>query len=1028
MKYGTTFSLESDIVGFMDEQQITYPFSVMAKNPKLFNGKTFDIIVENSKYSQHSVSANKTEPEELVLTDENAEKAFNILDKNGDGYLHKEEIVEVLTLAYKKFMEFSSRYFFAYSCLTAKDIAVATAQCILSSAQPTDGDYCLNFDDFCAWYLSIGTVDPLRDLMVMTIESISTTRSLFGDAQSPTGSRNSKARISHELEGVYDDQRVTEFAESCQTLLRLSSGSLSYLLDLIAVSAKGRSFITHDLYTKIFYVYLLQHNHQLSEADVEIVQILDTIFDLLSSDANDKIPLLELGSLLCTVNNGKYLQSLKTLFDMYPDSHTGYVSDSILINHLTQILRVVFYFNPTIPDVSGCFPEDLGCALATKVLLLIDSKRKMHNKLSFDEFAEAFLHGLMIGLNMLHIRRGYFHDYLLRLMTYIGDAGKTALSGEGDSMEGKLMRGGSGEDEEGEDVESYGDEEEAGDGESSTENDPMGGECSWDNTEAAVGKLASMTEEDTLDDESSGSCSSSSVQLEDSQVSASEVGYEGLAITVLEARLILGLTEYSSKVLCNFILQELADARGDIDQEIFFRGLSRLIGDQYNSAPVLTRSKIDFILSRLFSVFDPEDTGMCSAVELGCGLLLFCGDDAIVRARVAWELLESDVAHGNALNYDAIVRAISALIKAQVCLDPSLEIDMFLSAVEVRGNLEVLAFFPERSLDRVVSNSAPNFLELFSCTLFMCQSEAMDLELDQYRTPAANGHSSSKHEQGSSSRAEHNREYGEDGEVASDPEVDNSTDVEEQHRNSPGKKGSCNNLTQQSFSHDMDEDGEEENIYASDKHFPPSAVVLELRAARAILGLETYAADDMMASLAENSPGGELSVSGWQKWFFHLIHQAGTPEQDLSIAISLGNRLFDAFVNNPAEGSPMKGGPVETRVKYERVAAGLAFLCGGSPLEERLMVAFTVMDADSDGCITPVELLELINSALIVISVCSRMVADKVLLLGAPLTELAEAAAIEAISALNVDDTAAYITLEMLCEMSDDFLKLTALF
>jgi Ca2+-binding EF-hand superfamily protein len=1069
-----SLAIEGQIVGLIDEKSVYYPFSMLCKSPKIFHGRGFALIEEPTKSQQSApqpASLSEAEEQDLVVTDENAEKAFNILDKNGDGYLHKEEIVEVLTVAYNKFMETSARYSFAYSCLTARDVATATADALLSSVQTVDGDNCLDFDDFCAWYLSVGA-NPLRELMVMAIESMSTTADIFG-AMSPKTARKTKVRAVRSLEGAYDDERVRQFVEQCQSLLLLSTSSLSYLVDLIAVSAKGRSYITHDLYTKIFYVYMLQHNHQLTEADEAIVRVLDTIFDILSTDAVDRIALLELGSLLCTVTNGKYLQSLKTLYDMYPDSHTGFVSENILTNHVTQIMRVIFYFNPDISQATGCFPEDLGSALATKIFLLVDAKRACKGKLSFDEFAECFLHALMLGLNMLQIRGGFFYDYLERLMSYIGSAARSGRA-RANGINGARAALGPSE-EEGEDVESYGDDDEGQQVDSdasstgsengtSTSSETRGGDA---DTEAATGRLASVAD-DTLDDttmrsggdgtasdanddgdeDEDGEDGLDGVQLEDSQVAASEVCYEGAAISVLDARQILGLTEYSSKVLCFFILQEWADLRGQLDQELLFRGLSKLIGDRYVSASVLTRSKIDFILSRLFAVFDPDNAGRCSAVELGCGLLLFCGDDAAARSRVAWELLESDVAHGNPLDYEAVVRAVAAVIKAQVCLDPEIDLEAVLSAIEVRANLEAIAHFPAQQLDRMVLNSAPDFEDLFTNVLYMCQAEVMDLELERYRSvpvhrptgsPTALRASSKDKSEGSYEKGmragitSDEADFADYGMVASDPELDSSSDEDGRGAHNGSKRNVFNSsghsLTLATFSFDKDEDDEEEaNVFTNDALFPPSAVVLELRAARAVLGLENCSADDMMATLAEYSPGGYLTESGWLKWHNQLTIKAATPEQDLSIAISLSNRLFEAFDCNGSDGSPIKGGPREAQVRYERIAAGLAFLCGGSPLEERLMVAFTVMDADSDGLITPTELLEIVHSALIAISVCSRMVADKVILLGASLSELAEAAAIEAISALNVDDTAAYITLEMLSDMSDDFLKLTALF
>lgn len=1088
--FDATFGIDGTIVGFTDDRKISYPFSMISRSPKLFDGRCLTLILENNAAScgQHSNIAT-SESDELILTDENAEKAFNILDKNGDGYLHKEEMVEVLTVAYSKFMDLHTRYSFAYSCLTPRDVAAATAQNCLDSVTTADGDYCLDFDDFCAWYLSAGT-NALRELMVMSIESISSTGSIFGP-DSPQMKRT-KSRTSLELGDAYSDRRVANFVSSCQNLLRLSSGSLTYLLDLIGVSAKGRSVISHDLYTKIFYVYLLQHNHQLTEQDTDIVRVLDVIFDILSSDANDKVHLLELGSLLCTVTNGKYLQSLKTLFDMYPESHTGFVSESILMNHLCQILRIVFYFNPRISKATSCFPEDLACALSVKVFLLIESKRKCRGKLNLEEFVETFLHGLMMGLSQLQIGEGFFCEYLERLMSYIDNGpARSPVSAQGKGTEAGVGRRRVAEEleeeVEGEDVESYADDSEDyaqvhdlrdgvgqsdsdssdGDGDSG-ESSSGGGDADGD-TDAA--RITSVREEDTLEDlpedEEDGQegedddRSGSQVLLEDSQVSAQDILYEGAAISVLEARQFMGLLEFSSRVVCQYILQELADERGNIGQALYFKGLSRLIGDVYNSSTVLLRSKIDFVLHRLFAVFDPDGSGVCNAAELGCGLLLFCGDDALVRSRVAWELLEADTAYGNMLNFDAIVRSVSALIKAQLSLDPYLDINAFLSAVEVRAHLETITFFPSQQLSSIISHSASDFVELFSCTLFMCQSEAMDLELEKYdahqkkpdlrspngsfrspgtkspngsfrtnKSPPNNGsfHSAAGRAQFNDSSVEGDEDGEQDFGVQVADDIDLGSSTEDEDDDGPNSFSGMG-LTLGTFSHDND-DEVEENVYTNDKHFPPSAVVLELRAARAILGLENYSADELMATLAEHSPGGKLSESGWLRWLSYITHKARTPEQDLDIAIHLGNRLFEAFDSSAIQGSPVKGKalPHDSQIPYERMTAGLAFLCGGSPLEERLMVAFTVMDGDSDGCITQAELIDIINSALIVISVCSRMVADKVILLGAPLSELAEAAAIEAVTALNVDDTAAYISLEMLCEMSDDFLKLAALF
>jgi len=398
------------------------------------------------------------------------------------------------------------------------------------------------------------------------------------------------------------------------------------------------------------------------------------------------------------------------------------------------------------------------------------------------------------------------------------------------------------------------------------------------------------------------------------------------------------------------------------------------------------------------------------------------------------------------------VSSVAAVIRAQLCLDPTLEPFHYLNAVQERANLEVSAFYPQEEIttssQSLLGNSGPNFVEMFSCILYMCESEAMDIEVSASPIVKPTPHQSQTKPRPKKKRL--------------DTPIPSKAQIQQQFDDS-----SCNDddddededdvkfLSVRTFSEDGErEDQEEENVLLNDSLFPPSAVVLELRAARTILGLESCSADDMMEKLGEYSPGGQISESNWIRWLSYTTHAAGTSEHDLDIAIRLGNRLFAAFsaVAHPEE-SPMKvknsnksrtqlqngnnnsndddnaeEEEEEGVVPYERMAAGLAFLCGASPLEERLMVAFTVMDADSDGCIVPEELQAIIHSTLVVLTVCSRMAADKVILLGAPLPELAEAAAVEALNALSLDITAVYITLEMVCDMADDFLKLAALF
>ena len=472
------------IVGFMDEDRVMYTVSALTRLSKHFDGLCLTVVVGDAPiYILPSVIPGnlcvESTDEEAIRTEENAEKAFNILDKNGDGYIHKDEIVDVLTVAFGKLLDSNTRYAFAYSCLSASSIALAAARNMLSSVYSKEGDYALDLDDFCAWYLSGGT-QALRELTIVALEFVST----MAHASPGRSMKRSKSTTALDLGTLYSDEKLASFVARCQSLLRLSvDGSLSYLLDLLALSVKGRSVISHEMYTKVFYVYFLHQEYQLTERDTDIMETLDTIFNLLSSNARDKVHLLDLGSVLCAASNGKYLQALKTLFDLYPDSSTGFVTENILSNHLCQVLRLIFYFNPALPENTGSSPEDLSCALSIKVLQLSESNRKVLHKLSFEEFVESFLHGLMLGLNLLQIHRGYFYDYLESLMSYIGD---NTLRAEGGS--------------DGEEEEDVGEDSQSSSADSSGRSEETTESIGDDvDTEAATARVTTATEDDTLE-------------------------------------------------------------------------------------------------------------------------------------------------------------------------------------------------------------------------------------------------------------------------------------------------------------------------------------------------------------------------------------------------------------------------------------------------------------------------------------------------------------------------------------------------
>ena len=638
------------------------------------------------------------------------------------------------------------------------------------------------------------------------------------------------------------------------------------------------------------------------------------------------------------------------------------------------------------------------------------------------------------------------------------------------------------------------------------------------------------------------------IYLEDSQVIADFIEYDGAAISVNDARVKLGLLDYDGNQIVHFVMHELTNAiDGSIDYDVYVKGMSRLIGTKYIYSNAIERSIMNYILDQLFSSFDNDDHDnnnniiinnnnnnnngrygrRCSAVELGCALLLFTGEDVLSRSQSAWDLLILSQEYEGLLDYAAIVRCVSAIIKAQLCLNPETPPRHYLTAIDMRAKLEVSAFYPTyvtnegymKEIDTSSSSSSAvssmfTFIEMMSCILYMCQGEAMELELDKYNvttTTTTNttntNYISELNASSSSSFIASNRlssplrnriskdNYSESIEEIVDANSingnGNDDDEEEEEEefdidnvgaddNDDGSEEVNNrnvrNMSFDAFSGDDDDDDDElidSNVYLKDKFFPPSSVVLELRAVRSILGLKQYKAADLLESLGSHCQAGMLKESSWIQWLAHMTYNARVSDDDLVEATMISSKIFRSFYEASKHQSFNIGddddgdddnddndndGDSQGRavVSYQNIVVGMSFLCGGSALEERLMVAFTVIDSDCDGLLSMHEFTDLIFCALIIISVCSTSVEAKIMNISknddVSLLQLARITAREAImsyhnhnnynrtddedknddeddlkrsSRSSKDDL---ISMDMIVDMTDDFLKLAAMF
>lgn len=457
--------------------------------------------------------------------------------------------------------------------------------------------------------------------------------------------------------------------------------------------------------------------------------------------------------------------------------------------------------------------------------------------------------------------------------------------------------------------------------------------------------------------------------LEDDQVASYLVGYNGSTMSVGDAREALGLFEYTGYDMVKYVMQ-LSDDSGKIDSVTFSRGILKLIGEHYVELSVLQRSVVDFILDRVSLTFDPKQQGCFDMLEICIALLLFCEDDEYSRPEVILALLRPKV-----LKFSTVRAVVVILFQMCFSLNPSAQPSAYLAEAESDANAMCIAYYMRKissKSDMQVNFTNTQFLDFLGLVLSFLEEESTR------RRDAADDVVS----------------YERDDQSAAGDASDNGQDV------------------LQTFSEDEASNGF--LPYLKDSDYPPSSVVLELRAASSILGLEQYTADDLIDKLGGESKAGRLDHHGWARWLGSVFQSSEVSKFDIDLAIFIGHKIFNAFQHDEMR-----------TARYSHIAIGLAFLCSKSPLEERLMVAFTLADEDSDGFLSFHDFCTLIKSVLTVISVCSKLIEGKISALGVTLAELSKETALQGMQALGLGEEDE-ISLEMLSDLAEDYLKLAA--
>lgn len=466
-----------------------------------------------------------------------------------------------------------------------------------------------------------------------------------------------------------------------------------------------------------------------------------------------------------------------------------------------------------------------------------------------------------------------------------------------------------------------------------------------------------------------------------SEISDPYYEYNGGPLTIAEAKSVLGLGQYSSEFIIDFLIEQIEADEDTCDEESswlisksqFDNAMFQLLNRQLINFSVEQRALSEYVVRSIFSLFNDNNSGYCDLREIGCGLMLFSGGEIIDRAQMAYKLVaESDsqdmtgIENGErrdeGVNTEMMTTAIASVLKVVAALNSSYlnSCDPVNTAEEITKRAFIRA---KLLLSGGGSITQDDFEYWFSVVLTIYNEIEAAKDENEEEVEGKN--------------SPYKAEDSEHSETVS-PQL--SIDTE-------------------SAKYNPDTDFENGDVRET---IPPNAVVMELRRAKQLLGLTGVAAEDLMELLGDISARGFLAEEAWLEFLYEFV--VGDEEEQMQ-GIRLGLQIFKAFDLFD-----------KNLVPYTNFCAGLALLTD-SPPEDKIMVAFVLNDTQSIGSISVLEFQNLVLSCLRVIVTCSPLAEDKVLRGGLSIEDLAGLTVMEglAVMKLSYDDS---LTLEIISEIS----------
>ena len=461
--------------------------------------------------------------------------------------------------------------------------------------------------------------------------------------------------------------------------------------------------------------------------------------------------------------------------------------------------------------------------------------------------------------------------------------------------------------------------------------------------------------------------------------------FRNMAVSIAEAKALLGLGKYSSEFIIDFLIGKIGndyEASGDesswlITEQQFDSAMLQLLNRQYVDLTIEQRSLSDYLVHSIFTAFDEERSGYCDLTELGCGLMLFSGGEIVDRAQMAYKLVAewhgTDDEDGERCNQgvktEMMTTAIASVLKVVAILNSSYlnSCDPLNTADEITKRAFIRAKL-RMSADSVIGQD--DFEYWFSVVLTIYDEvEEEEQVVVKDVTPKYNG-----------GRIKQNNGLAKTAKLSIDTE---------------------------SAKYNADTDLENGDVRVT---MAPNAVVLELQRAKSLLGLAGVAAEDLMELLGEVSSEGLLSEETWREYLSEFVVGSRSEKK---IGVELGMLLFRAFDFHR-----------NNEVNYIDFCAGLTLL-SDSPVEDKIMVAFVLNDTESIGMISVPELQSLILGSLRVVAACSTTAAQRIEKGGIKIEELARLTVLEglAVMELSTEDS---LTLETVSEIALKCIALSA--